>query len=156
MITYRQVKLADTQAIVESFLRDQWAETGEPELFCKPNWGMYHALEKLDRLLLLIAYDDSLLLQSVPIGYIAGFLHPHVNAIDNLVATIPTYYVMERTARALILRTLFEQMISVAQSRGAVTVNIKTSWDHPCGRLLEKMGFRPVEIGYKLKMVAES
>lgn len=151
MITYRQVKLADTQHIVESFLRDQWVETGEPELFCKPNWGMYHALEKIDRLVLLIAYDDEL-----PIGYVAEFVHPHINAIDNLVATIPTYYVVVRPSRALILRTLFELAILAAHFHGAVTVNIKTSWDHPCGRLLEKMGFRPVEIGYKLKVAAES
>lgn len=151
MITYRQVKLADTQAIVESFLRDQWAETGESELFCKPNWGMYHALEKIDRLVLLIAYDDGL-----PIGYIAAFLHPHVNSIDNLVATVPTYYVAARRSRGLILRTLFERTTAIVRSRGVIAVNIKTSWDHPCSRLLKKMGFRPVEIGYKLKVAAES
>lgn len=145
MITYRQVKLADTQSTIESFLQCQWPHTGDNHLACKPNWPVYYALEKNDSLILLLAYDGD-----EPIGYLAAFVHPHLNSVDNFVASIPTYYVVERPARSLVLRRLFERTITLLKERKVVLIMADTVWTNSAGRLLSGMGFHEAKIGYKL------
>lgn len=147
MITYRQVKLAETQTVIESFLVEQWAHTGDKNLKCEPNWAIYHALESAGSLLLLLAYDDAR-----PIGYLAAMVHPHVNSVSNKVASIPTYYVEERPGRSLVMRTLIQYALQALRSKGIVQATIDTDFEHSAGRLLGKLGFRPVKIGYKMDL----
>lgn len=147
MITFKQVKLADTQHVVESFLTEHWEFNGDADLKCKPDWNTYHSLEKLNRLLLIFAMDDER-----PIGYLAAFIHPHMNSIDNLVASVPTYFVEERPGRAFIMRSLLEAAITALKARSVVHINVDTHWEHSAGKLLQKLGFRPSKIGYKLRL----
>ena len=153
MVEYRQVRLADNQTVIESFLREQWAETGDKGLSCKPHWAMYLDTEKAGRAFLLVAYSSAE--GGRPIGYAAAFIHPHVNSIDNLVGSIPTYYVEVRPGRAAILRSLLSATLDELRKRGAMQANIKTEYAHSADRLLRKMGFCPVEIGYKLPLTRE-
>lgn len=150
MIEYRQVRLADNQTVIESFLQEQWAETGDKDLLCKPNWAMYHALEASNSLVLIVAYNDDR-----PIGYLAAFVHPHINSIDHLVASIPTYYVEPRQGRAMILKTIIRRAMVSLWERGVVHINVDTEWSHSAGKLLIKLGFRPTKIGYKLRLTKE-
>lgn len=145
MITYRQVKLADTQTVIESFLVEQWAHTGDKNLKCEPNWAMYRALEAAGSLLLLLAYDDAR-----PIGYLAAMVHPHVNSVSSKVASIPTYYVEERSGRALVMKGLFKQAITLLKQRDVVRIMSNTNIHHSAHRLLKKLGFIPSDIVYKM------
>jgi hypothetical protein len=151
-ISFSDVFLHECRADIEALLSEQWAETGDSEIECKPDWALYSKLTK-EMALLVVARDE----EATAIGYCVGIIHKHFNSIDRKVATISTFFVKNRPQlahpgldRALNLRAMLEFAVKVAFKRGVWKVNVKTEYNHSCGRLLEAMGFVPKAVEYVL------
>lgn len=144
MITYTEEPLSHCQADIESLLPEQWAETGDSEIECAPNWPMYYALEQKGVMLLLMARDDT----RWPVGFLYGVITKHPNSVDHLAAVIATYFIRSRPGRALYIRSLLSHGVNLAFEKGAWKVTVKTEYNHSAGRILEAMGFAPKSIEY--------
>jgi hypothetical protein len=145
MIEYRRERLEKVQAEIETLLPRQWEETGDEGLDCAPNWIMYQSIENLGGLVLIMAREDKR-----AIGYLAAFIHPHVNSMNSKVATISTYYVEERPMRANIMRHMIASALMLLGELGLRRITIETEYEHSAGRLLSLMGFHPSKVGYVL------
>jgi hypothetical protein len=143
MITYRQERLTNCKPDVEILLPEQWAETGDIGIDCEPVWSVYHALDKVDALVLVMAREEGR-----PIGYLTGSVYRHPNSSHHMVGSLPTWFVERRPARALIARRLLQAGIDACFQKGAHKVTIKTDFEHSAGRLIEAMGGQPKAIEY--------
>ena len=148
MVDFVIERLADAQPDIESLLPAQWAHTGDSEVTCKPNWSFYRQFEARQSLLLIMARDEG-----VPVGYMAAFIYPHPNAMQELVAHIPTYFVAQRpVTRGLVESRMMDFMLERLVDRGVFKIETETSADYSAGRLWELKGFKPFKIGYSLKL----
>lgn len=145
MITYAQEKLASAIADVCSLLPAQHAHTGDPDLPPDPQWGVYSQLEQIGRGALFVARD-----QGRAIGYAAAFLAPALNSRNVLVGQVPTYFVEEGAWRGVIMVSLLRAAADWLLKNGAQKVDIDTQYQHSAGKVLERMGFIPVKVGYRL------
>jgi GNAT superfamily N-acetyltransferase len=127
----------------------QWNETGDSEVEQRPNWPMYEKLDAMGALLLVVARRDG-----KPVGFMLGTVHPHLNATQELVCTIPTYFVEEGPTRALILSRMLDFALEHLAARGVFKVDVETTYERSAGRLWELKGFKPRKIGYSLKLKA--
>lgn len=149
MVDFALEPLAMAQLDIERMLPVQWAETGDTEVACKPNWRLYQQLNEHGGAMLVVARQDG-----VAVGYLAAFIYPHVNAVGELKAEIPTYYVKEGPIRALVLSRMVDFTLEQLSARGVFKVDIETSAEHSAGRLWELKGFKMAKIGYSLKLKA--
>lgn len=145
MITYGKESLRQGRSCLESLFPEQYAHTGDAALPINPMWDFYAELEKHDRFALFMARRDDR-----AIGYAAAILHLHVNSKDVLVGSIPTYFAEECSIRPFILRGLIANSSDWLVMRGAKEVTVDTEYQHSAGRLLQRMGFIPCRIGYRL------
>lgn len=148
MITVAPEKLASALPDIETLLPEQWQHTGEQSLPCDPNWPIYLSLEAREAGCLFMAREDKR-----AIGYAACFLHPHMNSRQVLVGTISTYFVEDRSMRALIMRDLLLNARDWLIGRGARLVYVETEYGHSAGGILERMGFVRNKIGYKMPVL---
>lgn len=149
MISYAQERLAAAVGDMRVMVPAQYAHTGDTDLPLDPNWQVYSALESKGAAGLFIARNDNR-----AIGYCACLLHPHMNSKGVLVGTISTYYVEECPTRGLIMRSLLRKASDWLIGKGAKQVYAETEYRHSAGVLLERMGFTPVKIGYKMNPLA--
>ena len=145
MITCTRERLASSIADVCSLLPAQHAHTGDATLPVDPMWRVYESLERIGRGALFMARDDNR-----AVGYAAAFLHPHLNSQRVMVGTVPTYFVEESPNRGVILVALLRNAIEWLQAGGAQNIDIDTEYRHSAGEVLERMGFIPVKVGYRL------
>ena len=152
MVDFAVEPLLYAQPDIERMLPAQWAETGDREIECKPNWPLYRKFNENDACLVVVARQDG-----AAVGYLAAFIYPHPNATNEIKADIPTYYVKQGPARALILSRMVDFALERLAARGVFKVDIETSAEHSAGRLWELKGFKMAKIGYslKLKVLAE-
>lgn len=134
----------------ERLLALQWAHTGDSEIESRPNWNLYRQMEARNALLLAVARQDGR-----AVGFLLAAIYPHVNATQELVASIPTYTVEERPGRALILSRMVDFALQQLADRGVFRVDIDTHAEHSAGRLWELKGFRMAKIGYSIKLKAK-
>jgi hypothetical protein len=149
MVDFALETLAMAQLDIERMLQAQWAETGDTEVACKPNWKMYRQFNDHGAAILIVARQDG-----AAVGYLAAFIYPHPNAVGELKAEIPTYYVKEGPIRALVLSRMVDFTLEQLSARGVFKVDIETSAEHSAGRLWELKGFKLAKIGYSLKLKA--
>lgn len=152
MLRFAQEKLAAVLPALRELLPAQWEETGDAALPCEPNWPFYASMEHSGNGLLITARDAD----NDLVGYSTAILHLHLNSLGIMVGTVATYYVVPGPNRALWLRSLIAETCDMLIQRGAKQINLKTEYRHSAGRLFERMGFEPVEIGYKMSLVASS
>lgn len=145
MITYAQERLAAALNDVCALLPAQHAHTGDAELPVDPQWNVYSALEQVGRGILFMARD-----QGRAVGYAAAFLYPHLNSQHVLVGQVPTYFVEEGPWRGVIMVSLLRAVTDWLLQNGAQKVDIDTEYQHSAGKVLERMGFIPVKVGYRL------
>lgn len=148
---YAQEKLSEVLPDLQRLVKEQWAETGDPSLPCNPNWALYQALERANHACLIVCRRDG-----NAVGYVTTLLHPHMNSQQTMVGTISTYYAPQNWLRAVILRGLLRTATEWLVARGAKQVFAETEYQHSAGKLLERLGFTPVKIGYKLSMTGET
>lgn len=149
MVDFALEPLAAAQPDIERMLPAQWAETGDAEVTCKPNWNMYRQFNEHGGVMLVMARQDG-----AAVGYLAAFVYPHPNAMGELKAEIPTYYVKEGPIRSLVLSRMVDFTLEQLTARGVFKVDIETSAEHSAGRLWELKGFKMAKIGYSLKLKA--
>lgn len=150
MVTYAQECLAQAMPDLQSMLPAQWDHTGDSEIPCDPHWAVYTALDDKGVFSLFMVRDEGR-----PCGYAMALLHPHLNSKLTLVGTISTYFVEERPVRGLILRRLIHIAREWLLEKGAKQVFVETEYQHSAGRVLERMGFTPVKIGYKMTVLGD-
>jgi hypothetical protein len=151
VIHYDRYPLARARQWIETILPAQWAETGDSELPCEPQWSFYEAIEKTGAGILLVCFDDDR-----PIGYVAGMVHANPNSRNTKMVTISTYYVENRKGRPVILRRMIEHAIEVGRRAGALRAIVDTEYDNSAGRIFEAMGAEPVKIGYRFDLTRTS
>ena len=132
---------------VAGMLARQWLHTGDREIESNPNWALYQQIEIRGGLLLVMARQDDR-----PVGFAFATIHPHVNAVHELVASIPTYFVEEGPIRALILSRMLNFLLDKLAARGVFRVDAETDAEHSAGRLWELKGFKLAKMGYSLKL----
>ena len=151
MIAYAQERLETVLPDLQEMVSAQWQHTGDSDLPCEPNWPMYVALEQRGVGALFVARDNDR-----AIGYATALFHTHLNSKQVMVGTISTYFVEERSMRALIMRQLLLNARDWLLQRGARRVYIETDYGHSAGAILERMGFARRKIGYMLAVPNES
>lgn len=139
-----QESLASAMPVLQAMLPAHWAYNGDTTLPCDPNWAVYSALESRGAAALFLARNDRV------VGYATAMLHPHMNSRLVLVGTIPSYYAEEGAARGIVVRSLVRHAKDWLIGRGAKQVFVETEYQHSAGKLLERMGFVPNKIGYRL------
>jgi hypothetical protein len=149
MIEFAVEPLVSAQRDIESLLPAQWAHTGDSEVECKPNWSLYRQFNERGACIVVMARHDGR-----AIGYLSAFVYPHPNAIGELVAEIPTYFVAEGPMRALTMSRMVDFTLALLAERGVFKVSIDTSAEHSAGRLWELKGFKVAKIGYSIKLKA--
>lgn len=149
MVDFALEPLITAQPDIDRMLPAQWAHTGDSEVQCKPNWNLYRQLNERGAAFLVMARQDG-----EAVGYLAAFVYPHPNAMGELKAEIPTYYVKEGPIRALVLSRMVDFTLEQLSARGVFKVDIETSAEHSAGRLWELKGFKMAKIGYSLKLKA--
>ena len=149
MVDFAIERLAMARASEEAsrLLAKQWLDTGDSEIEENPNWPLYEKLDETGALVLVVARQDGR-----PIGFMAGTVYRHVNAIQELVCHLPTYFVEEGPIRALILSRMIDFTLKHLVERGVFRVDSETTFERSAGRLWELKGFKPNKIGYSLKL----
>lgn len=147
MIDFAVEALSAAQPEIEGLLPAQWAHTGDKDIECRPNWMLYHQFAQRDALMVIMAREHE-----HPVGYLAAFLYPHPNSISTLIASIPTYFIAERPARALIMSRMVDFAVEKLAERGVYRVDIETNATHSAGRLWELKGFKIAKIGYTMQL----
>jgi hypothetical protein len=145
LIVYAEESLNVCRPDIASMLPAQWSETGDDFANVRPNWQLYEKLEKARKLIVVMAREDGR-----PIGYLTGVVYPHPNQTEEIIGSIPTYFIERRSGRALMLRSLIAKGIDVALKRGAWKVLVKTEYNHSAGRILEAMGMVPTAVEYAM------
>jgi GNAT superfamily N-acetyltransferase len=153
MVEFAIERLAAARASEDSarLLALQWQETGDREIPSKPNWPLYQTLDDNGSLLLVVARQDGR-----PVGFLTGAIYRHVNAMQELVCSIPTYFVEPGPTRALILSRMIDFALQRLADRGVFRVDSETTFENSAGRLWELKGFKPAKIGYSLKLKKSS
>lgn len=149
MVEFAIERLASARASEGSarLLALQWQETGDREIESQPNWPLYEKLDEVGSLLLVVARQDGR-----PVGFLVGTVYRHVNAVQEWVCSIPTYFVEEGPIRALILSRMIDFTLEHLAAKNVFRVDSETTFDHSAGRLWELKGFKPAKIGYSLKL----
>ena len=132
---------------VAGMLAQQWLHTGDREIESNPNWALYQQLESRGGLVLAMARQDG-----KPVGFALATVYPHPNAVQALVASIPTYFVEEGPIRALILSRMLDFLLDKLAARGVFRIDAETNAEHSAGRLWELKGFKLAKMGYSLKL----
>jgi len=132
---------------VEAVIPAHWKEFGDSDLPCQPNWKLYKQFDQHNALVVVTARDEGVL-----VGYMIAIVYPHVSAGGSMVAEIPTYFVVERPVRALVLSRMQDFMLQELVTRGVYKVDIWTKAERSAGRLWEGKGFAVSKIGYTLKL----
>jgi hypothetical protein len=130
-------------------LAKQWQETGDCEVEENPNWQLYEKLYEAGALLLVVARQDDR-----EVGFLFGAIYNHVNAMQEKVCSLSTYFVEEGPIRALILSRMIDFALEQLAARGVFRVDAETTFEKSAGRLWESKGFAPKKIGYSLKLKA--
>jgi hypothetical protein len=147
MVEFAVEALGPARPDIESLLPGQWAHTGDSDIKCEPNWRLYHEFAERQALMVVMARDFD-----TPVGYLAAFIYPHPNAVSRKVASIPTYYVVNRPTRALIMSRMVDFAVEQLAERGVFKVDIETNAEHSAGRLWELKGFKVAKIGYSMQL----
>lgn len=130
---------------IEQMLARQYAETGDEGVPLAPDFELYRALEAKGNLFVLVVYEAER-----PIGYAVAVYHQHPNSVGMMIGTIATYYVEPGPARVFIQKALLEQAALRLCHAGAKRVRIETNPKASNGRMLEKMGYKPIAITYEI------
>lgn len=149
MVDFAIESLATARASSEAsrLLAKQWQETGDREVVANPNWALYERLDDVGALLLVVARQDD-----KPVGFLLGTVYPHVNATQEMVCSIPTYFVEEGPIRALVLSRMIDFALDHLAARGVFRVDADTTTENSASRLWELKGFKPAKISYSLKL----
>ena len=147
MVEFAVEQLSLVRPDIEGLLPAQWAHTGDSDIECRPNWNLYGQFAERGALMVVMARDFD-----CAVGYLAAFIYPHPNAMDSMMAAIPTYYVVDRPARALIMSRMVDFAIERLIERGVYKVDIETNAEHSAGRLWELKGFKLKKFGYSMHL----
>lgn len=147
MVDFAVEQLGLVQPYIESLLPAQWAHTGDSDIECRPNWPLYRQFAERGALMVVVARDYECI-----VGYLAAFIYPHPNSVTELVAEIPTYFVVNRSTRALIMSRMVDFALERLADRGVYKVKIETNAQHSAGRLWELKGFELAKFGYSMKL----
>lgn len=147
MVDFIECKLSVAIDDIKKLLPEQWAETGDTDIPCEPNWILYAGVEAKGGLQLTMAYEHG-----HPIGYMATFIYPHPNSINQKIANIQTYFVAQRHWRAGTLKAMFKHATQLARAKGAFKIDIETHPNAPATRLIEGMGFNLAKLGYSMHL----
>jgi hypothetical protein len=146
-IIYRRVKYEEARAAIDTLLPAHHAEFGDPDLPLEMNWSFYQAIEKLGGMFWVIAYDEE-----CPIGYAFAYVMPHPSSIRRQVGMIAHFCVEDRPARALLTRSMLGYTIRLLKSFPICRVFVRTDYERSVGRLLEPIGFKPIDVGYGMNV----
>ncbi len=147
MVEFAFERMDEARPGVEAVIPAHWAEFGDSALDCKPNWQIYKAFDSRGALVVVTARDEGVL-----VGYMIGLIYPHQSATDYSIAQVPTYFVVERPGRALILSRMVDLMLQTLASRGVYKIDAWTTSKQSAGRLWEQKGFAVDKIGYSIKL----
>jgi hypothetical protein len=147
MIEFAVEPLGRVQGDIETLLPAQWKHTGDKDIECRPNWNLYGQFAERGALMVVMAREFD-----CAVGYLAAFIYPHPNAMGSLIASMPTYYIVDRPARALIMSRMVDFAIERLIERGVYKVDIETTADHSAGRLWELKGFKLKKLGYSMQL----
>lgn len=147
MVDFAVEPLSSARPDIETMVPRHWEQFGDRGVAYNLDWNLYGALAARGAMLTVMAREFE-----VPVGYLWAFIYANPNAQDSKVASIPTYFVEQRPARALIMSRMVDFALEKLAGMGVYKVNIDTNAEHSAGRLWELKGFKVSRIGYSLQL----
>ncbi len=147
MITYQAEKFTAIRSEIEPHIAAHWqfAASNQEDFGMEVDWGFYEALCRAGRLHVITARRAGAL-----IGYFGCVVttHPHRKSV--LTASSAFLYVAPDPIRGLIMRGVLAESLKYFNGLGVKLYSYRSKNTHNIGKLLEKMGFKPVETVYSL------
>lgn len=140
MIAYAREKVADVREAIEPLLQMHYAEIGQRELDMLPDWDGYLKAEQEGKLFILTARVNGAL-----VGYNVMLLVHHPHYKDARVAQNDVIYVKPDYRRGRVGLGLVKYFEAAMRECGFDKIYYHAKPANDFGKLLERMGYLPVE-----------
>lgn len=131
---------------LERLIKDHWEEVAvnKSKIKLNPDWDVYEGLEKLGHIKLFTFRDSCGELA----GYFAVTISTSLHYKDHLFATNDVIYIDQAYRKSGAGSELIKFAEGCLKEDGVSVLNINTKVHKPFGKLLEYLGFTPVEMVY--------
>lgn len=148
-IRYATETYDDVIADLRPLLDEHWREIAlNPDIPLDPNYEMYAALGKTDRMLVFTVRCDTQL-----IGYAVYFANRHPHYKNHTWALSDLFWIHPAHRSAGVGRGLFQHIEAVLYERGVAVMHTTIKVAHPMARtLLESLGHSMIEWGFSKRL----
>ncbi len=146
-VTYQAEKFTAIRPEIEPHVAAHWqfAASNQEDFGMDVDWALYESLCRSGKLHVITARRGSDL-----IGYFGCLVgtHPHRKGV--LTATSVFLYVAPDPIRGLIMRGVLVESLRYFSGLGVKLYSYRSKNSHNIGKLLEKIGFKPIETVYSM------
>lgn len=145
MIKYQQEFLDTCERDCQELIRLHWEEIAinKDKIKLNPDWGMYHTLEKSNKLKIFTARDESIL-----IGYFVVIVGVNLHYKDHVFAVNDILYLDKEHRKGRTGLKLIKFAEKCLKEDGVSVLSINTKVHKPFDSLMEYMGFNLIERVY--------
>lgn len=146
-LTYQKERFADIMVELAPLFVWHWDEIASDKdvIPLDPAWDQYLILDDIDQLHIITARDGAEL-----VGYFFAVVHPHLHYKTSLTAWSDIFYLLPRYKQGLAagvrLRRLIREAEKMLRDLKVQKVYIVTKKQHDLSRLLDREGYRFVEL----------
>jgi GNAT superfamily N-acetyltransferase len=144
-VEIRPSSVDELQALADVLFREHYDEVAKHKhvMRLSPDWLRYKALEQMDSLLMLGAWQDGML-----VGYAVSFLVTHMHYSELLTAHNDVLFVAKEHRRGRLGLKLIRETERIAVSRGARMVSWHAKEQTALEALLPRIGYGVQDIIY--------
>lgn len=146
MIEYKQEFLCTCLDDFKPMLEKHWEEIAinKDTIRLNPDYDLYYELEEQGVVKCFTARDQD----DKPIGYIVFFIRPHIHYKDTMWGMMDILYVDKKYRGTRVAIKLIKFAEQCLQRDGIDVMMLGTKLHKDFGRLLEALGYSPVETFY--------
>lgn len=147
-VTYQKELFDTIYEETKQLLSDHYSEIAEDQdiLTLNPDVDVYRKLETNGALHILTARTDKL------IGYFVGIVHPHLHYKDTMVGNDDIYFIHPDYRNGRVGYMLIQNMIDEFKRLGCKLITIRTKVAHDNSMLLTRLGMRPFEKTFLMRL----
>jgi GNAT superfamily N-acetyltransferase len=145
MVEIKQLPLIPTLYELEDLFEDHWEEVYGQDTDRKVSidFPLYGTMEDAGSAFGLFAFYDNLI-----VGYSVNFLGPNVHAAGGITCTNDALYVDPLFRDTPLGIRLIKGTSNKAKEFGADMMTWNSPMDSPLGKILARLGYRPMEVVY--------
>ena len=142
-------KFDDCYPEAAELLHQHWEEIAEEQdiLRLDPDLDTYHKLEAMGAIHILTARIDGVL-----VGYYVGIVRPMLHYKNVIMGSDDIYFIAPAYRKGMLGYRLFRQMFAHYKAWGCHLITVKTKVAHDHGALLTRLGMRPFEKSYIMRV----